>query len=159
MRNKLNVNRTTTTTIGLENLSLSRTVDLVVKAPKIEECAGSVAWLVNQPVMVVFEQLEESGGKFRVAHLAVNGRSILIAADGAVISPQCPMWHTAHGYHDIELELDSWYGPELAFGVALTPAAVKLLERIAAEGRVAFARWIEDEGEAEAYKVRLVQGP
>lgn len=124
----------------------TETLNVKFNPGSVSDTVGSTNWLQAQPITLTFGQKEADGIAFRYAELTIGDVAAPIAADGALLYEDVGIWTPRDGFREVDLGFDSPHQQDLVFGVALTPAAIRVVERIATLGRKAFKDWIEEGG-------------
>lgn len=123
-------------------MNISLNIDTISATP------GSLNWLLSQKISARFGVSLDGSTQFRGAELTVGKQGVatfIVAADGYYSDSYGHVWLPGHGVQDNPLQLDEYDAQNFLMEVALTPAAKALLERIAADLRMAFRTWIESD--------------
>jgi len=122
------------------------TLKLNMNTVPISSTKGSKDWLLAQGAAEVkFHEISAPEGLIRVADLNIADETLRIAADGYFYMEERCEWVARNGIHPLPISWEDLYSGRLTFGVAFTPAAKAIVEKVAEDVRTAFKAWVESD--------------
>ena len=122
----------------------------------IGSTAGSLAWMLCQPIQARFHESEYFFYRYRVAEVSAGEHWEPVAAQGAFPDSELTDWNYCEGIHSLPLVTRRPWGSFFSGDPILTAGAEKLLDSIVKHVRAEFVNWLDDSEGAETIKIQLI---